>query len=349
MLDFRSDTFSLPSEGLRAALSEAPVGDDYYGEDPSIARLESHCCELLEKEAAVFTTSGMLANLLAVAVQVDTGQELVTEHGSHIHLYESAQHAAFSHVVLNARETTDGILRVADVERAIRSKPREPIYAQVQLVSVENTLGSRAGRIYPLEELQNLRRFTRARGIGLHLDGARLFNAHVRTGIALASYAENADTVTISFSKALGAPMGSMLLGSHAAIERARRLRMWHGSGFHQAGFGAAGALYALTHQLDRVAEDHRLTGLLATELERHGGLGLTAQDVETNMVFIDASHLTHEPTEFQERCRQRGLLVGVFPPAFIRLVVCRNVGEAEVRQAAVVLAEVADSYSQKS
>lgn len=349
MLDLRSDTFSLPSDGLRAALVDAEVGDDYYGEDPSVVRLESHCCALLEKEAAVFTTSGMLANQLAVAVQAAAGQEVVTEYGCHIHLYESAQHAAFSHVVLNARTTVDGVLRASDVDVAIRSKPREPIYAQVQLVSVENTLGSRAGRVFPLEDLQELRQFTKARGIRLHLDGARLFNAHVRTGIPLARYAAEADTVTISFTKALGAPMGSMLLGSREAIEQARRLRMWHGSGFHQAGFSAAGALYAVTHQLERLVEDHRLARLLASELERHGGLGVAASDVETNMVFIDAARLGTDAADLQERCRQRGLQVGVFPPAFLRLVVCRNVEEVDVRRAAVVLAEVADSCTPAS
>lgn len=349
MLNFRSDTFSLPSHGIRAALAEADVGDDYYGEDPSVTRLESYCCELFDKEAAVFTTTGMLANQLAVSVHVDRGNELVTEYGYHLHLYESAQHAAFSHVVLNARSTADGVLRATDVDTAIRSKPRDPAYSQVQMVSVENSMGNRAGRVFPFEELRKLRRFTNERGIRVHLDGARLFNAHIYTGIPLAQYAREADTVSVCFSKALGAPLGSMLLGPRESIEQARRLRVWHGSGFHQAGFCAAAAYYALTRQMERLAEDHRLTQLLAVSLERYGGFGVTASQVETNMVFLDVSRWTADATEFQDECRRRGLLVSIFPPGMIRLVVCRNVDEPEVRQAAAILAEAADSLSGKT
>jgi threonine aldolase len=343
MLDFRSDTGTLPSSALRLAMVDAEVGDDYYGEDPSVRRLEDVCRERFEKEAAVFTTTGMLANQLAISTQARRGHEVVTEYGYHVHLYESAQHAAYSQVVLNPCTTHDGVLRVADVARAIASKPREPIYAQVDLVSVENTIGSRAGRVFPIDELRALRAYTRERGIRLHLDGARLFHAHLATGVALAEYARQADTVSICFSKGLGAPLGSMLMGPRDSIEHARRLRVWHGSGFHKAGFCASAALFALTHQMDRLVEDHHLARLLAERLEAHGGFGVAARDVETNMVFLDASRWTADPASFQALCAEHGLRVSIVPPAWVRLVVCRDVDAGDVENAARILVRVAE------
>lgn len=338
MIDLRSDTFSLPSEAMRRALRAAEVGDDYYQEDASATRLEHHCCELFEKEAAIFTTSGMLANQLAVATQASRGNEVVTEYGYHLHLFESAQHASLAHVVLNARTTADGVLRASDVQSAIASKPRDPIYAQVQLVTIENPIGSRQGKIFPIEEIRALRQLTFARGIRFHLDGARIFNAHIATGISLPTYARECDTMTISFSKGLGAPFGSMLLGSAEIIQRARQLRVWYGSGFHQIGLMAQAAYFALTQQMDRIAEDHRLAKLLVTLL--HGqGLPVDTAAVETNMVYLDLSSTGIDPSAYAARCEEQGVLVLHYPPDFIRMVVCRNVNENDIRQAAHLLA----------
>jgi threonine aldolase len=164
MIDLRSDTCTLPSPEMREHVIHAEVGDDYYGEDKSVNRLESYCRELFGKEAALFVTSGMLANQLAIITQVEPGNEVITEYNYHINLYESAQYAAFCRVVINGRETIDGVLRVEDVIRAIESKPRESAYAQATLVSIENTIGSRQGKIFPLEEIRALRAFTHSRG-----------------------------------------------------------------------------------------------------------------------------------------------------------------------------------------
>jgi Beta-eliminating lyase len=169
IIDLRSDTFSLPSKEIRESIAMAEVGDDYYGEDKSAAHLESYCSELFGKEAALFTTSGMLANQLAVALQVTRGNEVVTEYRYHLNLFESAQYAALCHVVLNPRVTEDGVLRAEDVEKAMASKPREAQYAQVQLVAIENPIGSQQGKIFPLEDLRHLRRFTAERKIHLHM------------------------------------------------------------------------------------------------------------------------------------------------------------------------------------
>lgn len=341
MIDLRSDTFTLPSPEMRERIARAEVGDDYYGEDESVNRLEDYCKELFGKEDALFTTSGMLANQLAVLSQVGRGNEVVTEYNYHINLYESAQHAAFCHVVLNGRETRDGVLRAVDVARAIASKPRESTYAQVELVSIENTINSRQGKIFPLDEIKALRDFTRQRGIRLHMDGARLFHSHVATGIPLGDYAREVDTLSVCFSKSLGAPFGSMLFGNREVIREARRFRVWHGSGFHQIGMYAEAAYFALTRQLGRLAEDHRLTKLLAEELARLPELGVAPAEVETNMIYLNLPGPGLDAAEFAARCEEKGLRVLVAPVGMIRLVVSRNVREADVRKAAEILIEV--------
>jgi threonine aldolase len=348
VIDLRSDTFTQPTPAMRQHLSRAEVGDDYYGEDKSANRLEDYCRELFHKEAAIFATSGMLSNQLAVASQVTPGNEVITEYNYHINLYESAQYASLCGVLINGRETKDGVLRVADVETAIASKPRESVYAQAELIAVENTINHRQGKVFPFEELEALRAFSARKGLRLHLDGARLFHAHVFTGIPLDAYAEQADTVNVCFSKGLGAPFGSMLLGPREVVEKARRLRVWYGSGFHQIGIYAEAAYYALTHHLDSLAEDHRLTRLLAQELARRTGLGIDPDTVETNMIFIDLEVLNCDVDEFENRCREEGLLLLGFPPRMARLVVCRNVNESDVLRAAEILARVADHYLEK-
>lgn len=341
MIDLRSDTFTLPSAEMREHIAYAEVGDDYYGEDRSVNRLEDYCKELFGKEDAIFTTSGMLANQLAVITQVERGNEFITEYNYHINLYESAQHAAFSNVVLNGRETVDGVLRVADVVRAIDSKPRESVYAQAQLVTIENTINHRQGKVFPFEEIKSLRRYTRDNRLQLHMDGARIFHSHIVTGIPLDEYAREVDTLGVCFSKGLGAPFGSMLLGPRAIIEKARRLRVWSGSGFHQIGIYAEAAYFALTHHLQTLAEDHRLTKLLAQKLSHLPELGVDPASVETNMIFIDLGRLGLNITEFETRCSEKGLLLLGFPPTMVRLVICRNLDEREVRKAAEILLEV--------
>jgi threonine aldolase len=341
MIDLRSDTFTLPSAEMRAHMAQAEVGDDYYGEDKSVNRLEDYCREVFGKEAAIFTTSGMLANQLAVISQTTPGNEFVTEYNYHINLYESAQYASFCHVVVNGRETADGVLRVEDVRRALDSKPRESTYAQVELVTIENTINSRQGKIFPFDEIQRLRVFTKDRGLRLHMDGARLLHAHIATGIPLDAYAREVDTLGICFSKSLGAPFGSILMGSKDVIDKARRYRVWYGSGFHQIGIYAEAAYFALTRQLPQLYEDHRLTKLLAERLASQSNLDVRPERVETNMIFIDLAKTGVDAEDFVRRCGERGLLVLVFPPNKIRLVVNRNVTEDGIFRAADILSTV--------
>jgi threonine aldolase len=343
MIDLRSDTFTQPSHLLRQRMFAAEVGDDYYREDPSVNRLQDYCKELFRVEDALFCTSGMLANLLAFSVQAGRGAEVVTEYNYHANLYESAQHAAFGGYVLNGITTADGILRAEDLERAIASKPREPVYSQVALVSIENPISSFGGKLYPIEELRRLRALTKSQGIKLHLDGARIFNAHVATGIPLSEYAREADTMTVSFSKGLGAPFGSAVLGSRAVIDAARRLRVWHGSGMHQCGIYAEAALAALTCQMDRLHEDHRLAQLLATKISEDRRIAGGVCRSETNMVVVDLTPAGDNASCVVETCRELGLLVQHLPPNKVRFVVSREISEREVYRAATIVRQALD------
>lgn len=341
MIDLRSDTLTLPSAEMRWDLRDAAVGDDYYQEDPTVNRLEDCCCELFRTEAALFVPTGMLANQLAIATQVARGAEFITEYGYHVNLFESAQYASLCHVVLNGWRTADGVLRPSDVEQAIASKPRDAIYAQPQLVSIENTINSRQGKVFPLAVIEALRTLTRDRGLRLHLDGARIFNAHVATAIPLAEYAARVDTLTACFSKSLGAPFGSMLLGPRDVIDRARRLRVWYGAGVHQIGLVARAALFALTRHLPLLAEDHRRTTLLAEQIAACTDLGVRPAEVETNAIFLDFSTRPAAAAEFERQCYARGLRVALFTAGRVRLMVSRNVDDDDIRKAASIIIEV--------
>jgi threonine aldolase len=345
MIDLRSDTGTPPTRRMREMLADAEVGDDYYGDDVNAARLERHCAELLGKEAAVFVTTGMMANHLAIAAQVPRGDEVITEYGYHINLFESAQYAELAHVVLNGWHTGDGILRVEDIRAAIASKPRGSLYAQARLIAVENTVAGWQGKLFPIEELQRIRRFAIGQGLHVHLDGARLVNAHVASGTPLAAYGREVDTISLAFSKGLGAPFGAILAGTRHTIERARQLRMRYGSGFHQIGIYAQAAYFALTEQLDRIADDHRLTRLLAEGIASVCP-ALLGDPVESNILFLYPRKLGIDDEAFVERCVAKDLRVSSYPPDIVRLVVARPIDETDVRAAVQIVSHVARSFT---
>jgi threonine aldolase len=213
-------------------------------------------------------------------------------------------------------------------------------------VTVENTVNSKQGKIFPLKDIEELHEFTSGRGISLHLDGARLFNAHIATGIPLSDFAANVDTISVCFSKGLGAPLGSMLLGPRDIIERARRLRIWHGSGFHQIGICAEAAYYGLRRQLDRLHEDHRLTRMLAERLAELPLFGICLSGVQTNMIYLNLPGGLPMVNELIVRAAGQGVLIGSFPPNMARLVVCRNVEEPDIVNAADILLRIGEEMT---
>ncbi|MBP6104621.1 MAG: aminotransferase class I/II-fold pyridoxal phosphate-dependent enzyme [Gammaproteobacteria bacterium] len=347
MIDLRSDTVTQPSEAMRSIMVKAPVGDDAYGEDASVNRLQNYCKALFRVEDALFVTSGMMANRLAFLSQTQPGDEVITEYSYHVHFFDSAPMTAFGGVVMNPCRSCDGLLHVEAVQEAFDTKQRYDYFANPTLISVENTINGWAGKIFPFELLQKLYAFSRQKKVRMHLDGARLWNAHIATGVPLHDYGRYTDTLSVCFSKGLGAPYGSLLMGSKATIDKARRFRLWLGGGVHQVGMQAAAALYALNHQLDRLAEDHRLAQYFAQALQTVEGLVLTAP-VETNMVQFKVE----DSEKVIEACAKKGL--GLFPwvPGVIRAVVHRDISAQDLDQAAfiiqTVLSEMRSSITSK-
>jgi len=337
----RSETVTQPDSRIREAISRAEVGDDAYGEDKSVNRLQEYCKELFQVEDALFSTSGMLSNRLAIMSQVPRGDEVITEYNYHINFFDSAAFASVCNVVLNTRFTQDGILTCDDVEAAINSKPRYYYFSQPKLVSVENTINGWVGKVFPIEELKKLRAYTKARGMGLHLDGARIFNAHIETGIPLAEYAKQADTLSVCFSKGLGAPFGSMLMGKKEIIEQAKRYKMWLGSGVHQIGFNACAAHHAIQHNIQRIKIDHENTKKLLDKLKNIEELDINPFSGQTNMIQFSTRLLNVDAETFLNLCQEHGLLLFPWLPSTVRAIIHKDILESDVMQAAEIVEKV--------
>lgn len=340
MIDLRSDTVTQPCERMRKVMAQAPVGDDAYGEDESVNRLQDACKQLFQVEDALFVSSGMMANRLAFMSQTVPGNEVITEYSYHVNFFDSAPMAAVAGVVMNPYRTDDGILRPENIEQALDSKQRYASFAQSKLVSIENSINGWAGKLFPFEILRNVYEVVQQRGLRLHLDGARLFNAHIATGIALHDYARYTDTLSVCFSKSLGAPYGSMLMGSKETISKARRYRLWLGGGVHQIGMQAAGAHYALQHNLKRLADDHQLTYYFAKRLREVPGIKLKDETVETNMVHFTLDRTVGDSEAFLQACAAQGLLLFPWLPGVIRAVIHGSITRQKLDQAISIMQE---------
>ncbi len=326
MIDLRSDTVTKPCDKMRAYMAQAPVGDDAYGEDISINRLQDYCKDLFQVEDALFVTSGMMANRLAFMSQTNRGDEVITENSYHVNFFDSAPMSAIAGVVMNPRLSADGIIRVKDVEQAIHSKQRYDYFAQAKLISVENSINGWAGKIFPFDTLKSLYIFAQENKLSLHLDGARLFNAHVATNIALDQYARYCDTLSVCFSKGLGAPYGSMLMGTRETIHKARKYRIWLGGGIHQCGMQAAAAYYALRNNFERLKEDNHLAKYFANALLEIPGLSLNEREIETNIVQFSLNSSLKRDLNLLEQCGEQGLLLFPWLPGVFRAVIHRHI-----------------------
>jgi threonine aldolase len=283
-IDLRSDTITVPTPAMRQAMASAEVGDDVFGDDPTVLKLEARVAELLGKEASLFTVSGTMANQLALRSHTESGDEILVDANAHIYYYETGGPAALAGVMCRCLPGVRGIFTAADVEAALR--PADQHFPPTKLVCIENTHNRGGGSIWPLETLREVAEVSRRHGLRMHLDGARLWNASIATGIAERDYAAHFDSVSVCFSKGLGAPVGSALCGSREFIQRARRFRKMFGGGMRQAGIIAAGALHALEHHRARLAEDHTNARTLADGLSLLPGIELDPASVQTNLVF---------------------------------------------------------------
>ena len=318
---------------MRAAMAAAPVGDDVYGEDPTVNELERRVAELLGHEAAVFTPTGSMANQLGIRLHVRPGQEMLCDSDAHVVRAELGAAAAVSGVTTRTWSAPRGRLDAVRVARMMRPDAG-PYMVSTAAVAVEDTHNFGGGTVQPYAQLELLRDLTREAGVALHLDGARLWNAHVASGTPLADYGRLFDTVSVCLSKGLGAPVGSVLVGSAAGIAEARVWRKRLGGGMRQVGILAAAGLYALDHHVARLVDDHararRVAGVIAAAFPA----AVDPATVQTNIVVIES----RDAAQVVARCREDGVLLGLLDPTHARLVTHLDVGDDEVDQASKVL-----------
>ena len=311
VVDLRSDTVTCPCPAMRAAMATAEVGDDAYGEDPSVRALEEYTAQLLGKEAGLFTVSGTMSNQLVARAATPPGCELITEHRYHMHWFESAA-TATAGIVLHAIHSADGLIGGEEILGAMDAKPRGPLYARPRLVVLENPVSALGGRVVPDERITSAYEAAQGLGLHLHIDGARLWNAALAQARPLQWYGAYADSVSLCFAKGLGAPMGSVIVGSADFIAECRRWRKMLGGALHQGGIMAKAALWALHHHMERLEEDHFHAQVLAELLAEVPGLKVLSRPVETNAVFFDPTPLGLSAQEYCSAMEQRG--VRLFP-----------------------------------
>ncbi|HEX7480665.1 MAG TPA: low-specificity L-threonine aldolase [Polyangiales bacterium] len=329
MIDLRSDTLTAPTAGMRRAMAEAQVGDDVYGEDPSALRLQERMAELLGKPAALFVPTGTMANQLALLCHCERGNDVLVGEGNHCMVFESGAAAAWAQVQFSV--LGQGGLFTAD-ELVAAIKPTEYHFPQTRLCAVENTHNRSGGRIFPQAELERIAAAAHARGIAMHLDGARLWNASVATGQSMRTLAVPVDSVSVCFSKGLGAPAGSILAGSADFIARARRYRKMLGGGMRQVGVLCAAALYALDHHIERLAEDHENAKRLAEGLAEFPALICQPQSVQTNIVVFELRSGQAQP--YLARAAAAGVRMNAITPTKIRAVTHLDVTRQHIDEA---------------
>ncbi len=318
-VDLRSDTVTKPTDEMRKVMASAEVGDDVYGEDPSINLLQERMAELLGKEKALFVASGTMGNLVSILTHTQPGDEVILEANAHPFHYEAAGAAAYGGVQFYPVLGERGVLKDTDVQKAIR--PNDPHYPKTRLICLENTHNRGGGKIYPLNEIEKIRTLADQHHISMHLDGARLFNATIATGIPPSAYCEPFDSVSVCLSKGLGCPVGSVIAGSADWIEAAHQIRKRLGGAMRQAGILAAAGLYALDHHIDRLAEDHRRARALADAISQIPLFEFTPSTVETNIIVLPIHNSEITPEDVVSRLQSEGVLTLPFGPGEIRLV----------------------------
>ncbi len=342
-IDLRSDTVTKPSEAMRRAMAAAPVGDDVYREDPTINRLQEMVADMLGKEAALYVPSGVMSNQLCLRTLTRAGDEVIAHEDAHILHYEGGSAAALSGLQIRPLPGALGVLTADAVQAAIR--PAGEHFAHTGALEMENTHNRCGGTIWPLEAMQEVAALARSRGLGVHLDGARIWNAHKASGVSLKAYAATGDSVSVCFSKGLGAPVGSALLGSREFVEEARHNRKRYGGAMRQAGIIAAGALYALEHNLDRLGEDHENAALLAGLLREVPGLDIV-HPVQTNILIADVGGLGVGAERVVAALKDEGVLCGMAATERVRFVTHLDVSAEAVRTAGEVAARTLTALS---
>jgi threonine aldolase len=338
-IDLRSDTVTLPSEGMRRAMAEAEVGDDQYGEDPTVNCLQERVAELLGKEAALFMPSGTMANQTALKTLTQPGDDVIVSEEAHILLHESGASGANSGIQFTVAGK-GGLFTLADYLEAYKA-PGHVVLPPTTVVTIENTHNRGSGVVFPQGEILSICAAAKAHGVRSLCDGARLFNAATASGLSLAELAEPFDVVTLAFSKGLGCPVGSMVAGSAKDMKRAKRIRRMFGGAMRQSGILAAAALYALDNQFSRLGEDHENAKLIAERLANVRGVELELEKIQSNIVIFVLDEGLPDAADVVSRAKAEGVLLNVFGPRRVRAVTHLNVSREQCIEAADILAGI--------
>ena len=331
-VDLRSDTVTKPSEEMRTVIASAPVGDDVYGEDPTVNALEKKVANLFGKEAALFCTSGSLANQLSIRLLVSPGEELITETNSHIVRAELGAAAVFSGITTRTWVADRGLLKAEDVLNIV--KPNSgPYLVSTTAIAIENTHNFGGGTVQPISEIKILREESKKLGLKMHLDGARIWNAHIASGISLSEYGKHFDTLSVCLSKGLGAPIGSLMIGSKELISKARPWRKRYGGGMRQVGLIAAAGDYALGNNLKLLAKDHFRAKEIAKLIEDVAPDLINSETVETNIVGLDLSRYQVSAEELAIQLKQAGILTSALGPKYLRLVTHFDITDKDIEK----------------
>ncbi len=330
LIDLRSDTVTKPSAGMREAMAKALVGDDVYGEDPTINSLEERVAKLFGKEAALFCPSGSLANQLSIRMLVAPGEELITETNSHIVRAELGAGAVFSGITTRTWLASRGLLSADDALNIARPDSG-PYLVSTTAIAVENTHNFGGGTIQPISEIKKLREESEKLGIALHLDGARIWNAHIASGVELIEYGKYFDTLSVCLSKGLGAPVGSLMIASKERVAKARQWRKRYGGGMRQAGILAAAGHYALDNNLPLLKVDHVRAKSIASAVAAVAPKVIDPATVDTNIVGLELATLKISASELSNQLKEKGILAGALGPKYLRLVTHLDLTDGDI------------------
>jgi len=339
MIDLRSDTVTQPSPVMREAMAQAQVGDDVYGEDPTVNRLETTAAQLLGKEAALFVPTGVMANQLSIRLHTRAGDEVIVESSSHLIRYEGGSASALSQVQLSCVSGERGLLAMMPVQAALR--PKDVHSPPTTLLCLEQTHNVGGGAVYSIGTIKDLTSWAKENGLACHLDGARLFNAVVASGISASEYARYFDTVSFCLSKGLGAPVGSLIVSTQDNIDKLRRLRKMFGGGMRQAGILAAAGLYALEHNIARLKNDHDNAKHLALQLQQIPTVFVDPDRVETNIVVFEVVQSERSTPELLQAFKEAGVLLNAMGDRVFRAVTHLDVDDRDMDKAAHILSSV--------
>lgn len=340
MIDLRSDTVTKPSQAMREAMAQAPVGDDVYGEDPTINSLEERVANLFGLEAGLFTPSGSMANQLGIRLLVNPGEELLTEEDAHIVRAELGAGAAHGGITTRTWHAPRGLLDAA-TPLAMARPQAGPYLVSTKAIAIENTHNFGGGTIQPITEIEKLHRGTHEVGISLHLDGARIWNAHIATGVSLKEYGKYFETISVCLSKGLGAPVGSVLLSSRENIKRARVWRKRLGGGMRQVGVLGAACHFALDNNISRISEDHTHARLLADRIHEAAPSVVNPKLVESNIVGLNLKEIKMTSAELATEAKKENVLVSALGPYYARLVTHLDLTSSDIKTAADVLSSI--------